>query len=366
MSEESDRAGGEEATPNRGRRREPPIIDAQANETPAAKPARARGAGVALLAALLALAGAGASLWFTLNARESGAASDASAALAQRLDRLERRVGALENKPAPNIPDTAPLAARIASIDTKADRIAAEATRAAQMAEEALRKPSTPATSEPHIDLAPLDKRISALEQRPVPQIDDTRLTKIENDLASVRKNADSAERNRGPAMAIVATSLQQKLDRGESFAREIAALEKLGADPKLIASLKPLAANGATPPQKLAQDFSNRSSAILRAAQPAPEGEDILDRIGRSAASLVRIRPAGDSTQENAPALISRIEAALQRNDVAIAMTLFDKLPAAAQDQARDWAQLAKARAQADAAARTLVAQTIDMIAEK
>jgi len=366
MSEESDRVSADEATPNRGRRREPPTIDAQANEAPPPKAARARGAGLALVASLLALAGAGASLWLTFNARETSSASEAAAALAQRLDRLERRVGAVENKPAPVIPDTAPLAARIASIDTKADRIAAEATRAAQMAEEALRKPPAPAPSDAKIDLSPLEQRIAALEQRAMPQIDEARLSKIEHDLASVRRNTDSAERNRGPAMAIVATSLQQKLDRGESFSREMAALEKLDADSNLLSKLKPLAASGLTPPQKLAQDFSNRASALLRAAQPAPENEDLLERIVRSAASLIRIRPAGDTTQDHAPALISRIEAALQRHDVATAVTLFEKLPATAQDQARDWAQLAKARAQADTAARMLVAQAIEMIAGK
>ena len=365
MSDDSDKAGEGEVTPNRGRRREPPIIEAQANEAAPDKPVRARGAGFAVVLALVALAGTGASLWFALNMRDATATNEASAALAQRLERLERRVGALENKPAPNIPDTAPLAARIASIDTKADRIAAEAARAAQMAEEALRKPAQPTASDAP-DLAPLEKRMNALEERANVQADDTRLAKIESDLAALRKNADMPERNRAAAMAVVAASLQQKLDRGMVFSRELSALEKLGADPKLLAVLKPLAAQGATAPQKLAQDFSGRSSAMLRAAQPAPEGEDLVERISRSAANLVRIRPAGDSTQDNAPALISRIEAALQRQDMEAAIALFDKLPAAAQEPAREWAQAARARAQADAAARMLIAQAIDMIAEK
>jgi hypothetical protein len=90
------------------------------------------------------------------------------------------------------------------------------------------------------------------------------------------------------------------------------------------------------------------------------------MDRLSRSAASLVRIRPAGDSTQDNAPALISRMEAHLQRQEIEAAVTLFEKLPAPVQEVARAWATKAKARAQADAAARNLVAQAINMIAEK
>jgi hypothetical protein len=363
MSEDSDRTGAEDVASNRGRRREPPIIEAQANETADAKPARPRGNGMALVASLLALTGAGTSLWFALNTRDTATSSEASAALAQRLDRLERRVGAIENKPAPNIPDTAPLAARLASVDTKADRIAAEAARAAQIAEEALRKPVAQGTSEA-VDLSSVEKRISALEQRPVVQSDDARLNKIESDLVSVAKNI-AVTSNNGPATAVVAASLQQKLQRGEAFAREIAALEKLGADAKSLEALKPLA-QGAPSAQKLAQDFSPLASAMLRVAQPTQEGEDLMDRLSRSAASLVRIRPAGDSTQDNAPALISRIEAHLQRQEIEAAVALFEKLPAPVQEPARAWAVQAKARAQADAAARTLIAQAINMIAEK
>ncbi len=362
MSEDSDRAGAEETASNRGRRREPPIIEAQANETADAKPARPRGSGISLAISLLALAGAGTSLWFAFNTRDTATSSEASAALAQRLDRLERRVGALENKPAPNIPDTAPLAARLASVDTKADRIAAEAARAAQLAEEALRKPVAQG-SEP-ADLSSVEKRISALEQRPVAPNDDARLNKIESDVASVAKTAAASTHN-GPAMAVVATSLQQKLQRGEAFAREMAALEKIGADTKSLDALKPLA-QGAPIAQKLAQDFSSLTSAMLRVAHPAQEDEDFMDRLSRSAASLVRIRPAGDSTQNNAPALISRMEAHLQRQEIEAAVTLFEKLPAPVQEVARAWATQAKARAQADAAARNIIAQAINMIAEK
>jgi hypothetical protein len=189
-------------------------------------------------------------------------------------------------------------------------------------------------------------------------------LGRIESDISSLTKNM-AASSNTASAMAVVATSLQQKLQHGEAFAREIAALEKLGADAKSLGALKPLA-QGAPSAQKLAQDFSSHTSAMLRAAQPAQEGGDLLDRIGRSAASLVRIRPAGDSTQDNAPALISRIEAHLLRQEIEAAMVLFEKLPAPVQEPARAWSLNAKARAQADAAARNLVAQAINLIAEK
>ena len=349
MSEDSERAAPDEAMPNRGRRRDPPIIDAQANETSEPTPAVARTSGsrLGVLLGLVAIGLGGSSLYLSLNGHDTSANAEVTSALAQRLDRLERRVGALENKPAPVVPDTAPLAARIGSLDTKADRIAAEATRAAQLAEEALRKPAGDTRSEAAPDLTHIEQRLATLEQRPTAVPADERTLKA-------------------ATTAMIAESLRQNLERGLPFTRDIAALEKLGADAKLLASLKSLAASGAPTSVKLAQEFSSLAPALMRVAQPAPADEDLMARISRSAASLVRIRPVGDSTQDTAPALISRIETALQRNDIAQAVMLFDTLPATAQESARDWAQRAKARAQADAAARNLIAQAIDTIAGK
>ncbi len=349
MSEDSERAAPDEAMPNRGRRRDPPIIDAQANETPepTPTPVGASGSRLVVLLGLLATGLGGTSLYLSLKGHDTSVNTEFTSALAQRLDRLERRVGAVENKPTPVVPDTAPLAARIGSLDTKADRIAAEATRAAQLAEEALRKPAGDTRSEATADLTNIEQRLATLEQRPTAAPADEHTLKA-------------------ATIAMIADSLRQNLERGLPFTRDMSALEKLGADAKILALLKPLAASGAPTSVKLAQDFSSLAPVLMRVAQPAPADEDLMARISRSAASLVRIRPAGESTQDTAPALISRIEAALQRKDIAQAVTLFDTLPATMQESAREWAQRAKARTQADAAARNLIAQAIDSIAGK
>jgi hypothetical protein len=104
----------------------------------------------------------------------------------------------------------------------------------------------------------------------------------------------------------------------------------------------------------------------MLRAARPARPDGDILDRLARSAASLVRIRPAGESAGEDAPALVSRIEGALQRGDVAEALALYDRLPAEVKEPGRDWATRARQRVDAEAAARGLLDEALDKLARK
>ena len=364
MSDTSERSGPEEATPNRARRREPPIIDGEATsaETPPA-PKRQHGAALAVALVLVAIAMAGAGVFVGLNGRGTST-NEVAAALAQRLDRLERRISALESKPAPTIPDIAPIAMRLSAIDIKSDKAINDATRATQAADEALRRPMPQAQT---LDLAPLEKRLEALEARAAsaPTTDDARLAKLESDLAALR-GAAQAHKSDASALAIVAESLRQKIERGVPFMPEITALEKLGADGQMLAAVKPLAVTGAPTAQKLAQDFSPLSSAMLKVANPAPDNEDLLDRLSRSATSLVRIRPIGDSAEENAPALLARIEAALQRNDIEVAVTLFEGLPQAAKNVGQDWAKRAKARANADAAARALIQTGLDRIAGK
>jgi hypothetical protein len=79
-----------------------------------------------------------------------------------------------------------------------------------------------------------------------------------------------------------------------------------------------------------------------------------------------VRVRPIGETMREDAPALIARIEATLQRADVVEAMSLFAKLPKETQDVARDFSARAHQRAAADLAIRQLVDSSIERLAGK
>lgn len=364
MKDETDKMAAAEATPNREGRRASPLIEGEAlpdQEAPKAEPARAATALAPALPGLAALLLAGVALYLALNPSIPAAPSpEAVAALGQRLDRLEARLGALEGKPAPAMPDLTPLAARLDAAQGAAEAARADAGRALQAAQNAPKPPEPP-----KVDLAPFEQRIGRIEADLGPLLSALAAPKTEM-RATASPNVQGVSPHDAATLAVVAGSLRQQLDRGAPFAREMSALERLGADPATLGRLKPLAPQGAPSAARLAQDFAPLAPAMLRAARPAPADGDMMDRLARSAASLVRIRPAGETAGEDAAALISRIEAALQRGDLTEALSAFDRLPLEAREPARDWAARARQRVEADAAARGLLDQALETLARK
>ncbi|MDB5594268.1 MAG: hypothetical protein JWM36_1229 [Hyphomicrobiales bacterium] len=339
-------------------------------------PAPDRRALLPTLASLAALLLAGTSLYVAWTAEQGGVSNESFAALSQRLDRTDGRLGTLEARPAALMPDLGPLAARIGAVETKAASAQADAGRALERAAS-----PAPAPQAPRVDLAPLERRLQALEARQQPTFDagplEQRLSSIEAAITPLQAvlNAPKSEvrATQAPsvvetppgdaaAVAVVAESLRQKLERGAPFTIEIAALEKLHADAAQLGPLKGMAEKGAPTAGALADAFEPLAAATLRAGRSEPSG-DFLDRLARNAASLVRVRPVGEATGENTAALVSRIEASLGRGDVQGAVTLWERLPGDAKAPSRDWADRARNRAQADAAARQILDQAIERL---
>lgn len=369
MNDDTDKTLAAEPTPNRAGRREAPIIEGEAipdsAERPAAPaPAAARSSLPAALPGLAALILGGVALYYALNPSVAPSASpEAVTALGQRIDRLEARLGQIESRPAPALPpapDLAPLEGRIEDARKTAEGARADAARALQQAQAAQRP-----VEAPKVDLAPIEQRVARLETELGPLREALTAPKTQVRATEAPDAAGGGARD-AAALAVVAASLRQQIERGAPFPHEMSALEKLGADPARLNRLKPLASSGAPSAARLAQDFGALSPAMLRATRPAPADADLMDRIARSAASLVRIRPMGESAGEDPPALIGRIDAALQRGDVAGALALFDRLPGEAKEPARDWASRARQRVDAETAARGLADEALDTLARK
>jgi hypothetical protein len=382
MSEDSERANRTQATPNRGPRHEPPTIDAEpiaAGQTKAKAQPRPRMSLLSLIPATAALLVSVAALYYSIideAPQPAPAASpDSVIALAQRLEKVEARVAAFENRPPPSLPalpppvDLTPLERRIAAAETSAETARRETIRLRDSLQSAAPTQVTPqvtqqVTPQIEFDIKPVEERIARIET----ELNDMRaaLAAPKTQMrATEAPNVPASSANEAAALAAIAASLTQKIDKGTPLAREIAALEKIGTDAARIAALRPFA-NGAPSSIKLAQEFSAQSSAMLRTLRPAEGEGDLLDRMARSASSLVRVRPVGETTREDAPALIVRIEAALQRADVVEAMSLFAKLPKETQDAARDFSARAQQRAAADLAIRQLVDSSIERLAGK
>jgi hypothetical protein len=184
------------------------------------------------------------------------------------------------------------------------------------------------------------------------------RVGKLEGALAAPKSEARVAaeiSQEVDPAsQAVAADALEQRLRAGEPFAAEWTALSRLGADAPSLAALKPYAETGAPTATALAASFAKVAPAMLAAIAPQSTG-GAMDKLIDHMRKLVRVHAVGEVAGEEPDALVSQIQAALVRGQVAAAMSVYAHLPETARKVSADWAKTAEARAGADAAARTL-----------
>ena len=275
------------------------------------------------------------------------------ATLAETTAKTETRLSGLEPKFAPLEAALAAIPARLAPVETALTAIAPR--------------------------LAPLEAAVAALPERLAPvetalAAINPRLAPLEAALASPKSQSRATEtRSEGPgaannaaAVAVVAQSVLTALDRGVPFASEIAALENLGAEPSILAPLKPLSSKG-TPLSALAAQLKGLSSAILKPAVAEPaRAQSWAERIGNSAASLVQVSHAGDANGNDAAGLLAQIDTALAQGKSSAALATWDKLPAAAKTASQDWQQALAARTAAADAASSLLAGAIAGLGSK
>ncbi len=204
----------------------------------------------ALFPALAATAVAGAILGVggTLGLRYFGGSQINGTASDERMASLNARIDAIEGKE-----DAASAASRTAlsAMETRvaaAENAANKAVESANSAQADAQKAfaSQPAAQEPASgpppavpDLGPLEARIGTLEQKFAPL--ESALAAPKADLRPQQDRADAAagEGSSAQAIAIVAESLLRKLDSGEQFSGELAALENLGVPQASLAPLR-------------------------------------------------------------------------------------------------------------------------------
>jgi hypothetical protein len=368
--------------------RAPPPREASESQPIAREPSRRWPLWPLVAAALIGLLPGAAALWLALQPRQDDTANAVSA-LRSDISRLGGRVDALEKRPdAGALRDTvAALDKRVASSETlargaqaAADKATGDAKAATAAAQSAADRPAPasapPAPAAPAPDLSPLrqqigaaDTRIGALDQK-LGEID-ARLgalqAKLDQPKTDARaptadKETDAAADNPA-ALAVVAQSVLQALPRGTPFATELSALKSLKADPAKVAALEPLAQTGAPTSRALADRFRPLADEIAKQDQPA-DGS-FVERIMQSASHLVRVRSAGEKQGSDPAAIVSQIQAALDRGDLNRAHDLWTKLPDRAKARSQDWARALEARVAADNAAQGLASESIARLAK-
>ena len=198
-----------------------------------------------------------------------------------------------------------------------------------------------------HSDIDALTGRIATLE--------DSVKTLSEN----VAHRPASAD-DRAARTAVAAEALRAVVERGAPYQAELAAMKSLGADQTVLAPLEPFAADGVPSPAALAHELSLLTPALLQASGAASKDGSLIERLERSAKSLVRVTPI-DAPPSNEPsAIIARLNGDAERADIADAVTDIARLPEPAQTLAEPWVQKVNARDAAIAAGRRIAADAL------
>lgn len=156
-------------------------------------------------------------------------------------------------------------------------------------------------------------------------------------------------------AIAVVATKLQHELEMGRPFVHEMAALEKLGADPTALAALAPFAEKGAPTAAHLRAEFAPAAKKI-RALESEPPPSDLSERLLKGASKLVRVHPSGQAPAQTTDEKVAKIDADLAHGDLLAAQAAFVALSEAAQSEAKEFGEALQARVAAARAVEDLL----------
>jgi hypothetical protein len=168
------------------------------------------------------------------------------------------------------------------------------------------------------------------------------------------------AANDRSVRLALAAGALNGAVERGDSFASELATVKSLAADAKALATLEPFASAGVPTTMALSRELSELAPSLLQAAGVAPREGGFLERLQVNAEKLVRIRPTEEVAGSDPAAIIARSEAKASRADLAGAIAELAKLPAAARAPAEPWIKKAEARTAAIETSRRLATDAL------
>lgn len=287
----------------------------------------------------------------------------ATQALALRLDRLEANATKASVAAAP---DPA-LAARLAALESSLgalrgdlDKLRAqdEATRA--RVEAVAAAPREAAAPQPAPDLSGIEQRLAQLDRA-------TAALKAE-----VPTRAASQAGEKAWSRVATATWLDQAARQGAPFAEALSAAKTLSDDPAALTPLDQFAAQGVPTAKMLSRDLLALLPALAPkleakpkdAPTPVAASGGILDRLQHSAAGLVRVHRVDDAASERA-ALMARVAALAQRDDIVEARRVLLTLPENERASLRDWLAKFGAREAALAAAHRFAQAAMASLAQ-
>lgn len=169
--------------------------------------------------------------------------------------------------------------------------------------------------------------------------------------------SADAADRGRAEAAAraLAFSNLQSAADRGEGFSAQLAVLAELGINRDALSLLEPAALGGVVGMATLVDAFPDTVTAILDAVTQADPDAGFWERFWDNARGVVTVQPTVPVDGDTPPAIISRMQAAVDNGDLEAALAERLSLPQVGIEASADWAALAEERIALDAAIEAL-----------
>jgi len=303
----------------------------------------------------------------------SAAAAEPDAAVTRRIEALEKSVAALRDDVTAAGDKTAQLSAAVSGLKPApaGEAGSAPSVPPADLAEfserlmqleaaaKAADKAADKSPAAAAVDLAPVTERLTELEaalKALPPPVDlspvTTRLAKLESAVEKPPSFDDSALR-RVVAALLLDTSVRQ----GEAYGALLEIAKPLAADAAALRPLDAFAATGVPNNTVLSRELIALLPKLIPGYDPLDSTASIVDRLQAGADRLVRIqRPGSPGTKERG-AILSRMIAAAQRNDVAEAKRELSLLEAGERAPAQAWLDRVTTRDAALAASRQFAA---------
>lgn len=271
---------------------------------------------------------------------------------AEAKKRLDEAARAISEKLAATAPASeAELKAREAAVSAEIDKLRGELAATAGRVG-ALETAGRDAGAVGDKLVAKVDEAAAAAESR---------VGALESRLTGLRTEAEAARQAQKGAVALMALAdLKVAVEAGRPYGAELTAVEAVAGGLVDLAALKPQAAAGVPTLATLRERWPAAARALLAAADKAPGGEGVFERLLSHAVSVVKVRPTGDTGGDDPAARAGRIEAALKAGDAAAALGVWKSLPEPARAASAEWGKALEARVGVDAA---LAAQTTALV---
>jgi hypothetical protein len=275
------------------------------------------------------------------------------------IDALAARVASVESKagrPAATAPDPA-AAARIEALEKSLaslrGELAATRTQSEKLAADLDSVKSAPRETAAPVDLSGINDRLAQIERTTHAQGSEI-----------AQENAKPADDV--PLRRIVAAAMLDVLVRvGDPYPAALSAAKSLAPDPDALKPLDGFAASGVPSAAVLSRELL---TLVPKLQPPMPEnaatGTGIVERLQAGAAKLVRIERT-DAVGNERGNVVARITAAALRNDSSEARRELNTLSPADRAAAQGWIDKADARDAALAASRQFAADAMSALAK-